>query len=304
MSANAWVKILSFLVLFGVFYFSFKTPLDQQQFEQKLLSQPPSNQFSETFEGIDRVSDLFSTDLSRWHQITNQNNELKFLKNSTKNCLTSPVDCTTNANQNHISLSQEIKRRGKNALKLTAQAAANQPGRKSAIALRKHGLNLKQGDEVYITGWFYLEADKEKGTPNTQELTLLGLRSANSSWRYRKEPGRFFLLERNNYLASDLLYWIPRPDTYRQSVLEEVALPFNKWTQIKIYMKISAGDDGLVQIWQDNKKVLFHPGITIPENKTILSILEIGILNHRDPKNSQTLYLDELRVSDKPLFKL
>ena len=301
MSANSWVKLLSFLILFGVFYVSFKTPIDEQQFQQKLLSQPPSNVFEENFEDVEKVSELFTADFSGWHQISNQNNEFKFFKNPTKNCLTAPVDCTTNTNQNHISLSQEIRRRGKNALKLTVQPTANQFGRKASLSLRRQNLDFKQGDDIYMTGWFYLEGEQK---PNTQEFTFLGFRSADRSWRYRKEPGRFFLLERNNYLASDLLYWIPRPDTYRQSVLEEVAMPFNKWIQIQIHMKVSADDDGLVQIWQDDKKILHYPGATIPENKTILSILEIGILNHRDQKNSQTLYLDELRISNKPLFKL
>lgn len=303
MSANSWVKFLSVITLIVVFYVSFKTPAAEQQFQQKLLSQPPSNEFYENFEETEKVNELFQGDFSRWHQLTNQNNELKIFKNPTKNCLTDPVSCTTNVNQNHISLSQDIKRRGKTALKLMGQPSINQFGRKSAIGLRRHGLNIKQGDEIYLSGWFYLTGDLDNQRTNTQEFTFLGLRSGNSSWRYRKEPGRFFLLERNNYLASDLSYWIPRPDTYRQSVLEEVALPFNKWVQVKIYLKASAGDDGLVEIWQDNKKVLFHPGPTIPENKTVLSILEVGILNHRDSENQQVLYLDELRLSDKPIFK-
>ena len=85
--------------------------------------------------------------------------------------------------------------------------------------------------------------------------------------------------------------------------MEETEFPINKWTRVRVHIKLSPEDkDGLVEVWQDNKKILYYPGKTLPEEKTVYSILELGILKHFDVDNGQTLYIDDIQIQDQDFF--
>jgi len=304
MSANSWVKFITFGTLGTIIYITLSQTPDQEAFQQLLLTQPSVNKFTENFEDFEDPSELFAADFSGWHQIGLQKNELKFFRNPTNNCLIVSEDCLTSAFANNIALERRIKYRGKQALKLTAGPSQNGFGRKSVMSIRRHLFDFGNEDDLYFSGWFYLDGDEKTFEPDTRNLAFMGMRSANRSWRYRKEPGRFLFFDRNNYIASDLFFWLPKPEPYKQEILQEVSLPFKRWTNVRAHIKFSPGLDGLIEIWQDGEKVLYRKGQTIPESKTVYSILELGILQHQDPQNQQTIYLDDIQVDDKPFFKL
>ena len=302
MTANSLVKYTTFAVIGGLIYYALSTPINLKEFERQSLSQPTVNQFSEDFEKINDVQDLFASDFSRWHQLSLQNNEIKLLKNPTKNCFIDAEECVMT--DNRIEISPKKKRRGKQSLKFTAQSTLQSLGRESKIGIRRHLFRFGEGSDFYFSTWLYLEDETESKSKNSQNLKFMGLRSAASSWRYRKEPGRFLLFDRNNYIASDLLYWLPKPEVYKQEILEEVSVPLNKWVNIRMHIHLSNSKEGLVQVWQDEDKILYYPGQTLPKGDTIYSLLELGILGHQDSDDTQVLYLDEIKVSDEPFFKL
>ena len=301
MSANRIVKWLTFIAIGAILYVTFGKSPSQKAFEAQLLKQPLVNKFSENFEKYDNVQELFKYDFSRWHQMTLQENDLMVIRNPIKNCIISDVECIPEK-ENSISLDRKIRYRGKQALKLEASATETVLGKKSATGIRRHLFDFKEGDDFYFSGRFYVATDESEQTPTLRNLIFMGLRSAPSSWRYRKEPGRFLLFDNRSYIASDLLYWLPKPELYAQDILEEVEFPTNKWVRIRVRMKLSADDDGLIEVWQDNKKVLYYPGKTMPESRTVYSILELGILKHFDTENGQTIYLDDIQVQDKDFF--
>ncbi len=302
MSGKKFFKLLFFALLGGLIYYTFSTPATIQEFNTLKLSQPSENKFSEGFEEIDRVEDLFPPDFSRWHQLTLQNNEVRLLKNPTKSCFVVPSECFMAPGKSKIEISTEQRKRGQQSLKFTVPPTQLSFGRKTAAGIRRHLFDFDEGEDLYFSGWFYLEGEQK---PFTKNLMFWGIRAENSSWRYRKEPGRFFFFDRNNYIASDLFYWLPKPEAYKQTVLDEVNLPFNQWVNLRFHIKFSTDNrKGLVEVWQDNKKILYFPGQTLPQEQTKYSILELGILNHEDPHNQQTLYIDDIRISDKPIFKL
>lgn len=306
MTANTWIKFITFSTIGILLYFTFSTPPSLKEFEYKKLSQPVTNEFSEDFEDIYSTQELFPDDFSRWHQITLQNNELKILQKPVKNCFINWFECVTTPEKNHLEITNEKSRRGDQSLKLTAKPTKLSFGQNSSLAIRRHLFDFGEGDDVYFSGWFYLENDLPVGSSRfTKGLAFAGLRSESVSWRYRTEPGRFLLFSHNNNIASDLLFWLPKPEIYEQAILEEVSVPFNRWVNIRFHLKLSNSKElGLVQVWQDNKKILYKKGQTLPESGTTYSILELGITKHEDPRNSQTIYLDEIEISDEPFFKL
>jgi len=302
MSANRIVKWLTFLTIGVILYVTFGKSPSQKNFEAQLIKQPLINKFSENFEKYESVQDMFKLDFSRWHQMTLQENDLKVIRNPIKDCIISDIECYPES-ENSISLDRQNRYRGKQSLKLHVSPTDTTLGKKSAIGIRRHLFDFKDGDDIYFSGRFYVESEEGNKKPTLRNLIFMGFRAAPSSWRYRKEPGRFLLFDQRSYIASDLLYWLPKPEIYNQQVLEEVDFPLNKWVRVRVHIKLATNnEEGLVEVWQDNKKVLYYPGKTIPESRTVYSILELGILKHFDVDNGQTIYIDDIQVQDQAFF--
>ena len=78
-----------------------------------------------------------------------------------------------------------------------------------------------------------------------------------------------------------------------------VAFPRNQWVHVKLHLHLSASGDGKFELWQDGKLVLDKQGANMPSN-TFYDRIEVG-QTANTTHQEQTVYVDDVRVSDKPI---
>ena len=88
--------------------------------------------------------------------------------------------------------------------------------------------------------------------------------------------------------------------TFRQKDAETIRFPMNRWVKVTVHFRLSHQDDGIVQLWQDDRLVVNATGVTLPWNNAIYSSLEIGISAHSYGTNECKLWIDDIKVADHP----
>jgi hypothetical protein len=64
---------------------------------------------------------------------------------------------------------------------------------------------------------------------------------------------------------------------------------------VKIHLKFSAANNGIVQLWQNGNLIIDKSGITLPLSNSIQNSLEVGI---SATSNNSILWVDDIRISD------
>ena len=85
---------------------------------------------------------------------------------------------------------------------------------------------------------------------------------------------------------------------YQQVQESAVVFPLDQWVEVKLHLKLSHKDEGVIQIWQDGKQIVDTTGVTLPLSRAIYSSLEVGISAHSYGDKSSTLWVDDIEVSD------
>ena len=255
---QGFVKIFICVGLIWVFYALFHESQDSKQMKQLIQTHLPESSFKDGFEHEEGFLDLFPQNFSRWHEIS--------LKNK-KYCLIRPASCEA---QNQITLEKNVVQEGQKSLRFHPKSQTN-------ASIRKQGLAFKKGDNVYFSGWFHLT---QKAGESTSGLTFWALRSSAKNFRYQGEPGRTLTLDQDQNIISPLIKWIPPMPTFMQSSLQKIPFPTNQWTHVRVHLRLSEGDDGLMQVWQDQQKIISQTGPTLPQADTVYSILELGVLEN------------------------
>jgi hypothetical protein len=78
-----------------------------------------------------------------------------------------------------------------------------------------------------------------------------------------------------------------------------VPFPRHQWVHLKLHLHLSTGDDGRVELWQNSKLVLDKQGPNMPPD-TFYDRIEVGQTSN-NTHQEQTVYVDDVRVSDKPI---
>ena len=73
----------------------------------------------------------------------------------------------------------------------------------------------------------------------------------------------------------------------------DITVPTNQWFNIKVHLKFSPENDGLVELWQDGVQLISANGKTLPLNNSIQNSLEIGI---SATELESTVYVDNLKI--------
>ena len=74
-----------------------------------------------------------------------------------------------------------------------------------------------------------------------------------------------------------------------------IEFPIQTWVSVKIHLKFSAANNGLVQLWQNGNLIIDKSGITLPLSNSIQNSLEVGI---SATSNNSILWVDDIRISD------
>lgn len=245
---------------------------------------PTRRVFREGFEGTDHISDLINLD--RWMHFTVQSPSARSVPNYNRlrnQILKGESDFIDNI----VSPSDERPHLGERSLKTYSVLPV------SGMATCKASLSatlfhFTKGDEVWFSAWFFLES---AGTYNT-------LMDLESTW-IAQHPGMRIVLQ-DGYLGFQLAKWEPKRN-YRQHHEKRVPIPIKKWVNIKCRLLLSEEQDGIVQLWQDDKLILDQTGKTLPFSDAVYDSLEIGLSAHSHGKGPALLYVDDISISDKPL---
>jgi hypothetical protein len=230
----------------------------------------PPYRFADGFENATRFEELFPQDLSRWHGRQQE------------------AGAGTAANR--VELVTNVVHSGTNALKLGAVPYDGRTASKADIQLSM--LNFGRGDHVWFTGWYFL--------PGGTDAALVFLWDLETT-QFSQSPGRRIYIQDGGWLASDLGKWWTGK-TFRQPKGQEVSFPRDRWVQLRVHLVLSEGSDGVMEVWQDATKVLDARGKTLPTARTIYSRLQVGITANGNRKDTNTLYLDDIAISNQPLW--
>jgi hypothetical protein len=223
--------------------------------------------FADDFEKVATVPDLFPADLSGWHGAQREQ----------------PAGATPN----QLQISTEIRHSGNRALKFVAAPYDGVTASKADIQLG--GLPFTRGSEVWFSGWYFLAGGSDAG------LTFLWDLEASGKWQ---SPGRRLFLQEDECLASDLGKWWGSK-TVRQAGGRGIKFPKDQWVQLRVHLVLSERDDeGLIEVWQDGVKVLDAQAQTLPTAKTVYDRLQVGLTANGNRSHSQTLYLDDVILSN------
>lgn len=233
-----------------------------------LPASAPAFVFRDGFEGTAKTEDLFPRDCSRWNAME--------------------LQAAGGPSANTVVLTNERAHSGANALKCVATPSDGHTASKADI--ERHGLRFVKGDEVWFSGWFWLEGAAEPSTLFLWDLESTALRNT---------PGRRLYLQNGEMIASDLGKWWTAKKFRAKSGAPK--FPKDRWVEVKIHLHLSDGNDGRMVVWQDGVKVLDEMGKTLPRSRTVYDRLQVGLTANSGLKQTQTLFVDDVVLSNRPL---
>lgn len=219
--------------------------------------------FRDDFENAATFLDLYPKDLSRWHgrQLVPEKNTLD--------------------------ISREKARSGSQSIKCFASVKSNDITSKSDV-LREQ-VHFVKGDHVWSEVWFWL-----KGGASAEHVFLWDLESS-GKWQ---SPGRRVYLQKGDIIASDLGKWFSS-NLFRQPYDRAVPFPTERWVRLRVHLFLSENSDGIMEIWQDDTKVIDARGQTLPTAKAVYDRLEVGLTANGSTEHEHTLYVDDVTISNR-----
>ena len=152
-------------------------------------------------------------------------------------------------------------------------------------ALSTELLHFVKGDDVWISMWCHVPADS--GMP----LTVLDLET---TW-IENQPGMRIMIADGEHVCLQLKS-LGNP-TYRQPHGSEVTFPRGRWVRLRVHLGLTDTEDGVVEAWQDDRKIIDARGRTLVLAGAIYNSLEVGITAYDDRSRSATLSVDDVSIS-------
>jgi hypothetical protein len=142
------------------------------------------------------------------------------------------------------------------------------------------------GDDFWYQAYYFAE--------DSLPFTLMDLEC---EWIKQHAGIRLCITEQGNLEAE--LKSLDKP-RFRQSASSMIKFPLSQWVKVQTHIHLSNGKDGHVKIWQDDKLIVDSDGVTLPLRSAIYGSLEIGISAHSYGAKPAKLWVDDIKVSDKP----
>ncbi len=147
-------------------------------------------------------------------------------------------------------------------------------------------LYFKSGDDFWFEAYYFVQG--------ALPMTLVDLECEFAE----QHPGIRLCIFESGQLGVELKA-LDKPK-YRQRAGSQVKFPTERWVRVKAHFGLSI-TDGVVEVWQEDAKIVNEKGTTLPFRSAIYSSLEVGISAHSFGDRPCTLYVDDVRVSDAPL---
>jgi hypothetical protein len=188
---------------------------------------------------------------------------------------------------NRVEPSSEHAHSGRQSLKTLSVAPGSYHDCTKA-SLSTTLLHFVKGDDVWFSGWYYVEKGGESNT-------LLDLETKFA----RGSPGMRICLI-HGHVSFQLAKWADNP-RYRQTAWPQTPFPMNRWVQIKARLRLSEAEDGIIQLWQDGSLIIDQRGQTLPFADVVYNSMEIGLSAHSASSDSAVLYVDDVVISANPI---
>ncbi len=88
---------------------------------------------------------------------------------------------------------------------------------------------------------------------------------------------------------------------YRQPKGSEIEFPRGRWVRLRVHLGLTEADDGVIEVWQDDRKIIDTRGRTLVLAGAIYNSLEVGITSCNEQGRPATLHVDDVAVSTEPL---
>ena len=241
--------------------------------------------FTDDFEGTTRLADLLDRKRG-WTAITLQSPKAPTVKDYVKlrqRILNGESDFL----DNRVEPSGQVVHGGKTALK-TVSMPPNRGMVTAKASLSSELLHFVKGDDVWTSIWCYVP--RESGMPST-------VLDIETTWM-NEHPGLRIFITDGKYAAVQLKS--ASHPYFRQPKGKEVLFPTGQWVHLKMHLKLSEKDDGVIELWQDGQKLIDTHGQTLVLAHVIYNSLEIGISAYNEKDKSATLYVDDVSISDQP----
>jgi len=150
-------------------------------------------------------------------------------------------------------------------------------------------LHFVKGDDVWISCWCRVPADS--GMP----FTVLDLET---TW-IENHPGIRVAIADGRHVCLQLKS-LGNP-YYRQPPGQEVDFPRGRWVRLRVHLGLTEAEDGVIEVWQDDRKIIDTRGRTLVLAGAIYNSLEIGISAYNEQRRPATLFVDDVEISAEPI---
>ncbi|WP_395751926.1 hypothetical protein [Prosthecobacter sp.] len=247
---------------------------------------PVKRAFADDFEGTQRLVDLISLQRG-WTTCELQSPKTPGVNDYVKlrnRILKGEGDFL----DNRIEPSVELVHGGKTALKCVAvPPSAGMVTAKASLSTEL--MHFVKGDDVWISLW--CQVPKGSGMP----FTVLDLET---TWLHQ-HPGMRIVISGGKH-ACFQLKGFDQP-YYRQPQGREVIFPTGQWVHLRAHLGLTEKDDGVIELWQDEQKIIDTRGKTLVLAHAIYNSIEIGISAYNEQGKTATLYVDDFCISDQPI---
>lgn len=241
---------------------------------------PTKNNFIEDFESSSLFTDLFisspsDTDLY-WTNFTLQSPAAPEVSDyvALSQCI---LDGTCTFIDNKIALAIDPEDASNKVLKFTSVApTADMVTSKSSISST---INFYTKDsDVWFEADYYIESGMPFSIVDFENSYFFG------------HPGPRVVI-RNNTLEFENKFG-SKLNIHNNS---GITIAKNQWFTLKVHLKYSNVNDGIIELWQDGKPIISVTGINLPTSNAIQNILEVGATASAD---GCVLLFDNMRVSE------
>ncbi|VAW28890.1 hypothetical protein MNBD_BACTEROID06-1316 [hydrothermal vent metagenome] len=241
---------------------------------------PVKNNYVEDFESATAFTDLFVASIADthlfWTHFTLQSPLVPEVEDyiALRNCI---LDGSCTFKDNKIELAPDPINANNQTFKFTSVApTANMITAKASITSEIN--YFTQGSDVWFQADYYIES----GMP----FSLVDFESG----FFDQSPGprvvlRGGKLEIENKFGTKINY----------ENTTSTKMPTNKWFTLKVHLKYSSNEDGVIEMWQNGEQLISTTGISFPFSNAIIDRLEVGISS--TPEGC-VMYVDNIRISE------
>jgi hypothetical protein len=164
------------------------------------------------------------------------------------------------------------------------------PPRTSQMVTCKSSLStplvyFRNGDDFWFEAYYFIEG--------AFPLTLADLECE----FIKNHPGIRLRFYDTDVLGVELKA-LDKPQ-YKQTPGAVIVFPRDKWVRVRAHFRLSAFD-GIIEVWQDDNKIIEATGSTLPFPEAIYNSLEIGASAYSELEGTSIVYVDDVRISDRP----